>query len=226
MSNAGFSITLPSPVIIVMEEARSSPLIADVRPAARWKRLVGFIALSLVLMFLASIVFVLMIAAIEATGVVTADVFDPVPEGPNRLYGEVVYALGVSACLGLLAGAVLLSAKVVYGVPATAFLWPGRPFGRRQLWLGFAAMAVVGSASFLINPTGPAPILNPAYTIESRLFYIAAAALGLFVAAAAEEVVFRGVLLRITGGLTGSLIILYAYPTPSCFPPFTWIPIR
>ncbi len=73
-------------------------------------------------------------------------------------------------------------------------------------------MALVGSASAiiynLIDPAGPAPILNPAYSVESRLFYVAAAALGLFVAATAEEVVCRGVLLRVTGGFTCSLIIL------------------
>ncbi|WP_292059595.1 CPBP family intramembrane glutamic endopeptidase [Brevundimonas sp. UBA5936] len=212
MSNAGFSGSRLSPFLVAIEEARNSPLIVGARPAARWKRLAGFIALSFVLMIAASIVIALAMIAIEAMGLVRAGVFDPVPEGPNRLYGEIVSVLGLGAFLGLLAGAVLLSAKIAYGAPTTAFLWPGRPFARRQLWLGFIVMAVVGSASVLIynliDPTGPAPIVNPAYSIESRLFYVAAATLGLFAAAAAEEVVFRGVLLRVTGGFTGSLIIL------------------
>ncbi|MGX8271541.1 CPBP family intramembrane glutamic endopeptidase [Brevundimonas diminuta] len=212
MSNAGFSSSTPSPFLTAVEEARNSPLIVGVRPAARWKRLAGFIALSCVLIIAAGIIIGLARSALEAAGVVGADALTTVPEGPDRLYGEGAYVLELGAFLGLLAGAVLLSARIAYGVPTTAFLWPRRRLSLRYLWLGFAVMAVVGSASAvsynLIDPAGSAPILNPAYLVESRLFYVAAAALGLFVAAAAEEVVCRGVLLRVTSGFTGSLIIL------------------
>lgn len=212
MSNAGFSNSTPSPFLIAVEEVRNSPLIVGVRPAARWKRLAGFIALSCVLIIAAGIVIGLAMSALEAAGIFDADALATVPEGPNRLYGEGAYVLELGAFLGLLAGAVLLSARIAYGVPTTAFLWPRRRLSLRYLWLGFAVMALVGSASAiiynLIDPAGPAPILNPAYSVESRLFYVAAAALGLFVAATAEEVVCRGVLLRVTGGFTCSLIIL------------------
>ena len=212
MSNAGFSIKIPASILVAAEKARSSPLIANVRPVARWKRLAGFIAFSLVMMFAVSIVIALAIAFMAAMGIAQASALGPVPEGPDRLYGEVVFVVELGAVLGLLAGAVLLSAKVVYRAPTTAFLWPGRLFAQKQLWLGFAVMAAAGSASVviynLIDPAGAVPILNPAYSIESRLFYVTAAALGLFVAAAAEEVVFRGVLLRVTGGFTNSLLIL------------------
>ncbi len=212
MSNAGFSSSTSSPFLTAVEEARNSPLIVGVRPAARWKRLAGFIALSCVLIIAAGIIIALAMTALAAAGVVGPDALATVAEGPDRLYGEGAYVLELGAFLGLLAGAVLLSARIAYGVPTTAFLWPRRQFSLRYLWLGFAVMAVVGSASAiiynLIDPAGPAPILNPAYSVESRLFYVAAAALGLFVAAAAEEVVCRGVLLRVTGGFTGSLIIL------------------
>ena len=212
MSNAGFSSSTPSPFLTAVEEARISPLIAGVRPVTRWKRLAGFIALSCVLIITTGIVIGLVMSALEAAGIFDADALATVPEGPDRLYGEGAYVLELGAFLGLLAGAALLGARIAYGVPTTAFLWPRRRFSLRQLWLGFAVMAVVGSASAiiynLINSAGPAPILNPAYSVESRLSYVAAAALGLFIAAAAEEVVFRGVLLRVTGGFTSSLIIL------------------
>ncbi|MCZ4107781.1 CPBP family intramembrane metalloprotease [Brevundimonas diminuta] len=212
MSNAGFSSSTPSPFLTAVEEARNSPLIVGVRPAARWTRLAGFIALSCVLIIAAGIIIALAKTALATAGLVGADAFATVPEGPDRLYDEGAYVLELGAFLGLLAGAVLLSARIAYGVPTTAFLWPRRRLSLRYLWLGFAGMALVGSASAiiynLIDPAGPAPILNPAYSVESRLFYVAAAALGLFVAATAEEVVCRGVLLRVTGGFTGSLIIL------------------
>ena len=212
MSNAGFSSAIPPSILVAAAEARRSPLIANVRPTARWKRLTAFIAFSLVLIFIVSIVIALAVAVFATTGMVQAGVLGPVPEGPGRLYGEVVFVLELGAVLGLLAAAVLFSAKIVYRAPTTAFLWPGRPFAQKRLWLGFAVMAAVGSASVvvynLIGPADPAPILNSAYSVESRLFYAAAAALGLFFAAAAEEVVFRGVLLRVTGGFTRSLTIL------------------
>lgn len=212
MSNAGFSSSSSSLFLASIEEARNSPLIVGVRPAARWKRLAGFIALSCVLIIAAGIIIALAKTALAAAGLVGADALATVPEGPDRLYGEGAYVLELGAFLGLLAGAVLLSARIAYGVPTTAFLWPRRRFSPRQLWLGFAVMSVVGGLGVLvynlIDPVGPPPIFNTAYSIESRLTYIIAASLGLLVAAAAEEVAFRGVLLRITGGFTRSLILL------------------
>ena len=44
--------------------------------------------------------------------------------------------------------------------------------------------------------------------LDARLTYAGAAAAGLLVAAAGEEIAFRGVLLRMTGGLTRSLIVV------------------
>ena len=61
MSNAGFSSSPPSPFLTAVEEARNSPLIVGVRPAARWKRLASFIALSCVLIIAAGIIIVFVI---------------------------------------------------------------------------------------------------------------------------------------------------------------------
>ncbi len=106
-------------------------MIAGVRPVARWKRLAGFIALSCVLIIAAGIIIGLARSALEAAGVVGGEALTTVPEGPDRLYGEGAYVLELGAFLGLLAGVVLLSARIAYGVPTTAFLWPRRRLSLR-----------------------------------------------------------------------------------------------
>jgi membrane protease YdiL (CAAX protease family) len=195
-----------------VEQARNSRLIADVRPTAPWKRLIAFIALSAILMTTAMVAAILLTLPFESAGLLPANPFAAVPEGADRLWGENVSVVALGLLLGLMGGAILFAAKIVYQAPVAAFLWPGRRLSWRQLGIGFAIMSVVGGLSVLvynlIDPVGPSPIFNTAYSIESRLTYIVAASLGLLVAAAAEEVAFRGVLLRITGGLTRSLILL------------------
>ncbi|SPU43225.1 CPBP family intramembrane glutamic endopeptidase [Brevundimonas diminuta] len=197
---------------VAIEQARNSPLIAEVQPAAPWKRLIAFIALSALLMATAMVAAILLTLPFESAGLLPSDLFAVAPEGPNRLWDENVSVLALGLMLGLMGGAILLAAKIVYRAPVAAFLWPGRRLSWRQLGIGFAVMSVVGGVSVLvynlIDPIGPPPIFNPAYSIESRLTYILAASVGLLVAAAAEEVAFRGVLLRVTGGLTRSLILL------------------
>jgi len=197
---------------VAVEQARNSPLIAEVQPAAPWKRLIAFIALSALLMATAMVAAILLTLPFESAGLLPSDLFAVAPEGPGRLWDENVSVLALGLMLGLMGGAILLAAKIVYRAPVAAFLWPGRRLSWRQLGIGFAVMSVVGGVSVLvynlIDPIGPPPIFNPDYSIESRLTYILAASVGLLIAAAAEEVAFRGVLLRVTGGLTRSLILL------------------
>ena len=50
---------------VAIEQARNSPLIAEVQPAAPWKRLIAFIALSALLMATAMVAAILLLSLIH-----------------------------------------------------------------------------------------------------------------------------------------------------------------
>lgn len=205
-----------SDLALAAQQARQSAYVVGVRPARPWLTLIGLIALSAA--GLVAVVFgigVVLAGVMLATG---SQLFDTsildgsVPEGPLRLNGEVIFLVILAGSLIVMALAVLAAAMIVYRQRIGAFLWPGRRPSWRQLWIGFGVMAVI-SLTFLpiawfVEPGGVMPLFNDAYPIETRVTYALAAAALLLVAAAGEEIVFRGVLLRVTAGFTQRIWLL------------------
>lgn len=184
--------------------------VADAPVSRPWLRLLGLIPLSVVLTLLG--VFIL-VGALSAAGFDPTAFSDRIPDGPARLDGEVVFIALLAASLLIIAIAVLLAAMTVYRRPAAAFLWPGRRFSLRLLFIGFAVMAglclLIWPLSEWLEPmkTLP-PLFDPAYAAQARINYAAATAVFLLGAAAAEEILFRAVLLKVMAGLTQRIWLL------------------
>ena len=191
-------------------EAQHSPYLTRAETTHPWLRLLGLIALSIVFM----IVGVLGLGAVVAlSGAQMPDLSGPIPDAPFRLNGEIAFMAVLAALLMILAVAILFAAMIVYRRAGPEFLWPSRTFSPRLLLAGFAIMAAVSVVLLGVNllfesaPT-PAPILNPEYPLDTRLAYAGAAVVLLLIAALAEEIVFRAVLLRVTAGLTRRLWLI------------------
>jgi membrane protease YdiL (CAAX protease family) len=131
----------------------------------------------------------------------------PIPDSPDRLHRESAFLVILAFTLMGAALVILAAASIMHDRPISDFQWPGRKPSLQLLLSGFVLMVLV---SLLLWPAGwliegrisPAPILNNLYTLDSRLLYLLVASLMVFIAAAAEEIVFRGIVLRTLGGLT------------------------
>lgn len=193
-----------------VEAASRSPLLTF-QPVDRPRlRLLGILALSTALIVAVSAGLGLLTGALASAlpDLVSPTLLtDAIPEGPRRLYQESAFLVLLATVLGAMALAILTAAAVFHRRPFEVFQWPGRKPSWNLLGAGFVVMAV---ASLALWPVGwliegridPAPVLNPAYLLDSRLIYAGVATVMLLIAAAAEEIVFRGVILRVLGGLT------------------------
>jgi len=193
------------------DQARNGPYVAGARTTRPWLRLLLFVLLAAAFMVAAVVGLGALSALAHAAGWIDLERFDG-GFNADTLAEETTFLAALATVLFTLAMSLLLAAMVVYQRGPGAFLWP-RPRGGPGLFLtGFAVMFLIALALWPVmiwfEPGGTAPILDPADPLNDRLIYAGAAAVGLLVAAAAEEIVFRGVLLRITGGLTRSLIVI------------------
>ncbi|HEX8570133.1 MAG TPA: CPBP family intramembrane glutamic endopeptidase [Caulobacteraceae bacterium] len=138
---------------------------------------------------------------------------EPIPEGPGRLRQETVFMAVLAASLVGVAFASLLAGRIAFRRPMSSFLTPAAPFRPALLLLGALVFAVLVALAMAADPLigGEAldpPILDAAYPAADRLLYALASVLLLLFAAAAEEVIFRGVLLQVTGAFTRNVLLL------------------
>lgn len=191
--------------------ARRSPMITGFRPDRPWLKFGGFIALAMLLMVVATIVLAI-VAGIVPGFLDSMQVLEPLPDTSLRLIDESVLMLASVPVLGGLALAILGAAVLIYRRPATDFLWPGRRFNAWDLGVGFLAMACVSVILFpfylLMGGEWAPPLFNPIYSDWTRPVFVVAGVVGLLGAAAAEEVICRGVLLRLTTQLARHPVIL------------------
>ena len=188
-----------------VEAARQGPYAAGAATSRPWLRLAAFIAVAAALLVLA--VFALVAAKMAAPGLIDEGLMvESAPQGVVwPLDREAAFLALLASTLMAAALVLLAAAMIVYQRGPGAFLWPwrGRQWG--LLAVGFAVMAVLALLSWplalLLEPDAVGPMFNAAEPMQARLTYAGFAALWLFIAAAAEEIAFRGVLLRITGGL-------------------------
>ncbi len=212
-----------------VQEAQASPLITPPPTERRWLRLVGFLALSPLLMAVGLFVMIAAMPLFVPGGWEALDMSTTLPDGPDRLWGESTQILALGAMLGLMAAGITLAAMLIYRLPWRDFVWPGRQFDASHFFVGLGMMAAVFAilapiSYFMGDPWSP-PVFNALYPTPSKLAYVAASIVGLLVAAAAEEVVFRGVLLRISAAFIRNVWLLCG-STPWCSRPSTWTPIR
>jgi membrane protease YdiL (CAAX protease family) len=114
------------------------------------------------------------------------------------------------------------AALVVLGLAARFYRRPMRSFlvaGPRFRWpvvgsgflLGLATVGLAVVAQHVWSkPDSAAPLFQPGETLGARLGYAALAAACLYLAALAEEIIFRGVLLQLTGAFTRRLPLILA----------------
>lgn len=196
---------------LALAEAAQSSLTAGMAVTHPWRRLASFIVLAGVLMMVMAFAVSLVITGLPGMREQAANL-GPLPDGPLSLIDESLQVLLLASTLGGAAFGILVAAALTYRQVLKDFLWPRRRFDAEQLGIGFLAMACVCIVTIPIylamGSQWDPPILDPQYLDRTRLIYVSAMILGLLVAAAAEEAVCRGVLLRLTGLVTRRPLIL------------------
>jgi len=201
----------PSAWSLAAHEARDGPYVAGARTTRPLLRLLLFVLATAVILFAIVVALGALAAAGDAAGWLDLEMFSG-EFTTSSLADETTFLAALAVVLSALAAGLLLAAMLVYRRGPAAFLWP-RPHGGVGLFLvGFGVMFLVALALWPVmqwlEPGGPGPLLDASETLNARLTYAGAAAVGLLAAAAAEEIAFRGVLLRITGGFTRHLTLI------------------
>lgn len=196
---------IKSEIASALSEAGSSPMLAPLISARPLIRLACFMALTAITLLASAVAFAIILLAIPQLGNRLEGV-DVLPEGPLRLVEESYFAILLAMSLSLIGLSIVASAALTWRRPLQEFLWPGRRFSSRQLGIGFAFMILIAAllfpVSLVMGGEWDAPVFDPKYAWPTRVLYAGVMAGSLFIAAAAEEVVFRGVLLRLSGILT------------------------
>jgi len=205
---------------------RFPDLLAVVRPLERRPlRVIGVIVAGGALAFLASLVVsvVVLVAAalvfVEPLGGSLASAFETVMQGrrdgrplPTYLAELSTIGLGFAAALAVF----LASASRIYGRPILSFLTAAGRFRWGAVGAGFLVAAPVLAAvigvEILRNPPPEAGPLLRDEALGGKLAYAAGAVVFLFLAAFAEEAVFRGWALQQTRAFTRSLWVILLVP--------------
>jgi len=193
-------------------DARDGPYVAGAATTRPWLRLLLFVLLAAAFLLVSVVALGALAAFGSEAGWLNLEMFEGQFDA-RTLTDEIVFIAALAVVLFTLAVALLLAAMIVYRQSARAFLWPWPQGGWGLFLAGFAVMFLVGMVLWPVmhwlNPDrGFGPLFDTTETLNDRLIYAGAATVGLLVAAAAEEIAFRGVLLRITAGLTRSLIVI------------------
>jgi membrane protease YdiL (CAAX protease family) len=127
---------------------------------------------------------------------------------PGELFRDVrVMGMLAAITLGMIVGP-LYAACRAFQRPSWTFVAPTRPFRLGDTLVGFLICGgLVGlsvAISVAMGETVAPPILDLRFPLAERLTYAIALAPLLLLAAACEEVLFRGVLLQVTSGFTSS----------------------
>lgn len=186
----------------ILDQARRSPMTGPLGQQRPWLRFAAFLGWTVVFFFVAGLIFGITTQIFPQISPWLTGEGGPFPETPLRLVYEGVEAIGLGAMLALLGLVPLLAAALAYRQPLTAFFWPSRRFDPMQFGVGVVGMACVAAIALPFylwqGSEWAPPVAGGLYEHWTRPVYVALMAFGLLVAAAAEEVVFRGVLLRLT----------------------------
>lgn len=194
-----------------LSAAAQSELSAPFVVTRPWRRLVSFVLLAALLVMVVTFAVGLVVAGIPGLRDQIADLA-PLAASPGQLIEESYQVILLGMILAAVALGILLAAALTYCRRFSDFLWPGRRPDVVQLGTGFLAMACISIVSIpiylMMGSEWAPPVLDPLYLDHTRAIYVLAMVAGLLVAAAAEEVVCRGVLLRLTGLVTRRPLVL------------------
>lgn len=129
--------------------------------------------------------------------------------GPHLLFECTV--LGVLALAEIAAAVALLgAARLAFQRPAWTFVSPARPFAFKLLAAGLIVYGVLSAASLALDAAQGVrlvpPILDLSEPAADRIAYGLASLPLILLAAAAEELAFRGALLQVTGAFVRTRI--------------------
>lgn len=176
-----------------------------------WLRLAGFIPFAFLSMLATMVVIVIVTMLVPALGDRMRVLGERMDDTPLRLVEDsiqtLIFGVGVS-CIAL---SLLAAAALTWRRPLKDFLWPDRRFDPRLFAVGFLLITAISAmwvpVSLATGSEWRPPVFDPYYLGHTRLLYAAVMVGAVLAGAAAEEVMFRGVLLRVTG-----LLMRHALP--------------
>jgi hypothetical protein len=185
-----------------------SPFLAFVGPQDRNPLRFGlWLTLGLPLALMGAIFVAAFAKALEPSGLVKG--FEA-PVGPHRLLAECRQLCVGSFYYLALALPFLGAARLAFQRPAWTFVSPARPFSVRLLVMGALAYAVLVAAvigiDLLIRSRLAPPLLDASQPPTDRIVYVLALPPVLLMANAAQEVLFRGVFLQVSGAFVRTRI--------------------
>lgn len=206
-------VTPPKPGFLsAFAEAALSPMTARLPARRPWLRLIGFVLVACLSMIATLVVLVIVIELVPALRDRMEIFGHPLDETPFRLMEESIQTLMFAVMVGAIALSILSAAALTWRRPLRDFLWPGRRFNLHHFGIGFLVMTTIAALWVPVNLAMGGewrpPVLDPYYVDHTRVIYAVAMAGALLVGAAAEEVICRGVLLRMTGVVTRRAFLL------------------
>lgn len=177
-----------------------------------WLRVTAFIPIAMLSMLATMVALVVIALFVPPLGDRLGALGEQLEDTPVRLVEESLQTLVFGAMLGLVAVSLLVAAALTWRAALKDFLWPTRSFDAKLFGIGLLVMTAISVAwipfSLATGSEWRPPVFDPYYVWHTRIFYVVAMAGGLLCAAAAEEIAFRGVLLRVSGQITRRAVIL------------------
>lgn len=195
-----------------MTHAAGSAMTARLSCNRPWLRLAAFIPISILSIFATMLALVMVGVLVPGLYDRMAGVGDLLDDNPLRLVEESIRSLIFAVAIGLVSISFLAAACLTWRAPPGQFVWPGRRFDLKLFSVGILLMMAIQILwipfSLAMGGEWRPPVFDPYYVGHTRVFYAAAMAGALLIAAAAEEIFFRGVVLRVSGLITRRALVL------------------
>jgi len=195
-----------------LTQAAGSAMTARFSRTRPWLRLAAFIPISTLSIFATMVALVIVGMLVPGLYDRMTALGDQLDDNPLRLVEESIRTLIFAMGIGLVSISFLAVACLTWRAPPGEFLWPNRRFDLKLFGIGILLMTVIQMlwVPFILATGGEwrPPVFDPYYVGHTRIFYAGAMAGALLIAAAAEEIVFRGVVLRVSGLITRRALVL------------------
>jgi uncharacterized protein len=193
-------------------QADNSEMTARLPGGRRWLRLLAFIPLATLATLLTFVAFVIVGRLSPAIGAHMFALGERIEDTPLRLIEEGYRTLTFGVMVGLVALSLLATAALTWRAPVKAFLWPDRAFDGKLFGLGMVTMIAVSTLwipfSLTTGSEWRPPVFDTFYVEHTRFIYVLAMVGALLAGAAAEEIISRGVLLRVSALVTRRSLLL------------------
>ena len=191
---------------VSLAEAARSPMTSALNDKRPWLRLAGFIPFAFLSMFVTLVVIALIAMLVPALGDRLEVLGDRMDDTPLRLVEDSIRTLIFGVTVSCVTLSLLVAAAATWRRPLKDFLWPGRRFDPKLFGVGFLAITAISvmwvPVELMSGSEWRPPVFDSYYVGHTRLLYAGVMVGAVLAGAAAEEVMFRGVLLRVTGLFT------------------------